>query len=66
VRAGRDQMGMEDRVHLVLIRVRWRTTWLRRATSRRSRSVAASGSQISGRKSAARSDASTPASILSS
>jgi hypothetical protein len=39
-----------------------RTTWLRRATSRRKRSVSASGSQISGKKSAARSDASTPAS----
>ena len=46
-------------------RVRWRTTWLRRATSRRRRSVSASGTHTSGRKPAARSDASTPASILS-
>ncbi len=46
-------------------RVRWRTTWLRRATSRRRRSVSASGTHTSGRKSAARSEAKTPASILS-
>jgi hypothetical protein len=52
----------QDRMHLVLDPLLRRTTWLRRATSRRSRSVAASGSQISGRKSEARSDASTPAS----
>src|SRR5262249_13245859 len=65
MRAWRHQMRVQDRVHLVLDRVRCRTTWLRRATSRRRRSVSASASQISGRKSAPRSDARTPASILS-
>jgi hypothetical protein len=46
-------------------RVRCRTTWLRRATRRRSRSVRSSGTQTSGRKPLAWSCASTPASILS-
>ena len=48
-----------------LIRVRCRTTWFRRATNRRSRSVAGSGGQTAGRKSAVRGEASMPASILS-
>jgi hypothetical protein len=46
-------------------RVRCRTTWLRRATRRRSRCVRSSGTQTSGRKPLAWSCASTPASILS-
>jgi hypothetical protein len=41
------------------------TSWLRRVTRRRRCSVSATGSQVSGRKTAARSEARTPASILS-
>ena len=48
VRAGRDEVGMQDR--LENDRARCRTIWVRRVTCRRSASVRWSGTQTSGRK----------------
>src|SRR3954471_17474041 len=50
MRTTRNQVRVQDRMYLFLIRVRCRTTWFRRATRRRRRSVSGSGVQTSGRK----------------
>jgi hypothetical protein len=48
-RTARDQVAVQDRVHLVLQPVRWRTMCARRSTCRRSALVAGSWRHTAGR-----------------
>ena len=65
MRARRDQMRLQDRMHLVLDPGPMPNDLVAASQSAPELQCAASGSQTSGRKPAARNEASTPASILS-